>query len=70
MVQKSGDHQLRLVVYPIVYKILYIPGGYLQKKPNLTSLRFPHPSLGSPGNRRFSVALRRLPAADHPIFRR
>ena len=27
MVQKSGDHQLRLVVYPIVYKVLYIPGG-------------------------------------------
>ncbi len=22
MVQKSGDHQLRLVVYPIVYKVL------------------------------------------------
>ena len=27
MVQKSGDHQLRLVVYPIIYKVLYIPGG-------------------------------------------
>ena len=27
MVQKSGDHQLRLVVYPIIYKDLYIPGG-------------------------------------------
>ena len=27
MVQKSGDHQLRLVVYPIVSKVLYIPGG-------------------------------------------
>ena len=23
--QKSGDHQLRLVVYPIVYRVLYIP---------------------------------------------
>ena len=23
----SGDHQLRLVVYPIIYKVLYIPGG-------------------------------------------
>ena len=27
MVQKSGDHQLRLVVYAIIYKVLYIPGG-------------------------------------------
>ena len=27
MVQKSGEHQLRLVVYPILYKVLYIPGG-------------------------------------------
>jgi len=24
---KSGDHQLRLVVYPIVYRVSYIPGG-------------------------------------------
>ena len=21
-------HQLRLVVYPIIYKVLYIPGGW------------------------------------------
>ena len=28
-VQKSGIHQLRLVVYPIIYKALYIPCGYL-----------------------------------------
>ena len=27
MVQKSGVHQLRLVVYPIIYMVLYIPGG-------------------------------------------
>ena len=27
MVQKSGDHQLRLVVYPIIYRVSYIPGG-------------------------------------------
>ena len=27
MVQKSGEHQLRLVIYPIIYKVLYIPGG-------------------------------------------
>ena len=25
--KKSGDHQLRLVVYPIISKILYISGG-------------------------------------------
>ena len=24
---KSGDHQLRLVVYPIIYRVSYIPGG-------------------------------------------
>ena len=30
MVQKSGDHQLRLVVHPIVYRLFwYISGGYL-----------------------------------------
>ena len=28
MVQKSSDHQLRLVFYPIIYKVLYIPGGW------------------------------------------
>ena len=27
MVQKSGDHQLRLVVSPIIYRALHIPGG-------------------------------------------
>ena len=27
MVQKSGVHQLRLAVYPVIYKVLYIPGG-------------------------------------------
>ena len=27
MVQKSGLHQLRLVVYPIIYRVSYIPGG-------------------------------------------
>jgi len=27
MVQKSGVYQLRLVVYPIIFKVLYIPGG-------------------------------------------
>ena len=29
MVLKSGDHQLRLVVYSIIYKVLYIQGGCL-----------------------------------------
>ena len=27
MVQKSGEHQLRLAVYSIIYTVLYIPGG-------------------------------------------
>ena len=27
IVQKSSDHPLRLVVYPIIYRVLYIPGG-------------------------------------------
>ena len=27
MVQKSCVHQLRLVVYPVIYQVLYIPGG-------------------------------------------
>ena len=29
VVQKSSVHQLRLVVYPIIFKVLYIPGGFL-----------------------------------------
>ena len=29
MVQKSGAHQLRLVVDPIICRVLYIPGGCL-----------------------------------------
>ena len=27
MLQKSGEHQVRLVVYPIIYRISCIPGG-------------------------------------------
>ena len=27
MLQKSGDHQVRLVVYPMIYMVSYIPGG-------------------------------------------
>ena len=29
MVQKSGVYQLRLVVYPVIYRVLYFPGGYI-----------------------------------------
>ena len=29
MVQKSCGHQLRLVLYAIIYEVLYIPGGCL-----------------------------------------
>ena len=29
MVQESGDHQLRLVVYPVICSVFYIPGGCL-----------------------------------------
>ena len=34
MVQKSGVHQLRLVVYPTIYRVLYIPGGCLGFQPS------------------------------------
>ena len=34
MVQKSGDHQLRLVVYPIFYRVLYFQGGCLGFQPS------------------------------------
>ena len=27
VVQKPGVYQFRLVVYPIIYRVLYIPGG-------------------------------------------
>ena len=29
MVQKSGEHQLKLVVYPIIYRVLHMLGGCL-----------------------------------------
>ena len=44
MVQKSGEHQLRLVVsplypvYPIIYKVLYIAGGCLGFLPSTVLL--------------------------------
>ena len=28
LMEESGDHQLRLVVYPTIYMVLYIPGGW------------------------------------------
>ncbi len=31
---KSGDHQLRLVVYPSIYRVSYIPGGCLRFQPS------------------------------------
>ena len=40
VVQKSGDHQLRLVVlsYPMIYKILYISGGCLGRLPSTVGI--------------------------------
>ena len=35
--KKSGDHQLRLVVYPIIYRIFYILGGCLGFLPSTVS---------------------------------
>ena len=37
MVQKSGDHQLIWVVYPIICRVLYIPGGCLGFLPSTVS---------------------------------
>ena len=72
MVQKSGDHQLRLVVYPIIYKVSSIPGGGLGflnhqeygwwflvvRRPLLLFLTYEHASVetGS-GGTRFSLKL-------------
>ena len=32
--KKSGDRQLRLVGYPMIYRVLYIPGGCLEFLPS------------------------------------
>ena len=32
MIQKSGDHQLRLVVYPMIYRVLYIAGFFFHQQ--------------------------------------
>ena len=37
--KKSGSHQLRLVVYPIIYKAFYIPGGCLGFHQQLMKVR-------------------------------
>ena len=39
---KSGDHQLRLVVYPIIHRVSYIPGGCLRFQPSTVSTRVNH----------------------------
>ncbi len=39
-------HQLRLVVYPIVYKVLYIPGGCLGFQPSTVLVKLDHFSQG------------------------
>ena len=41
MVQKSGDYQLRLVVYPILYRVLYIPVGSRQRGTEIGRSIFP-----------------------------
>ena len=38
MVQKSVDHQLGLVVEPVIYRALYIPGGGLGILPSTVLL--------------------------------
>ena len=48
MVQKSCDHQLRLVVYPIFYRVLYIPGGCLGFLPSTVSLNLIHRIVAMP----------------------
>ena len=38
--KNSGDHQLRLVSYPIIYRVLYIPGGLLGFLPSTVFPKF------------------------------
>ena len=40
MAQKSGDHQLRLVVYTIFYRVLYMSGGCLGFLPSTVPKEF------------------------------
>ena len=51
MVQKSGEHQLRLVVYPIIYKVL-APSQVVSFKisePSTVSVYYPTSPIGSMG---------------------
>ena len=41
MVQISGIHQLRLVVYPIIYMVSHIPGGCFRFLPSTVSWGLP-----------------------------
>ena len=44
-------HQLRLVVYPVIYKVLYIPGGFLARILNHQQLQYiSHPPTSQPSN--------------------
>ena len=59
MLRKSGVHRLRLVVYPIIYKVLYIPGGdrrvssinssvSYRFQPSTSTIHIPHPTSQPP----------------------
>ena len=37
---RNPANQLRLVVYPIIYRVLYIPGGCLGFLPSTVSFKF------------------------------
>ena len=45
---KNPAHQLRLVVYAVICKVLYIPGGCLGSLPSTVSSRFTHVSKNPP----------------------
>jgi len=44
---KSGDHQLRLVVYPNIYRVLYIPGGAGFQPSTVCTVKTSNPSVDS-----------------------
>ena len=64
MVQKSGDHQLMLVVYPIVYRVLYIQGGagFLPSTVGVPNITF------SKKFNMLSLHLRKENVCLHPTF--
>ena len=45
MVQKSGIHQLSLLIYPVIYWVLHVPGGCLGFLPSTVNMleTFPRP---------------------------